>query len=155
MLLDLNPGPEADRVIAAEHWNCGLGKDAASVNFRHNKMNAAARQGHAEVSAAVSFYGMLATAEKTSNRPAAPLDMIGNLGCPLLGLYGTDDALVPREDLDQLATACEQGGHRLSLQRYRGAGHAFLNRFRPEAYREEAARDAWQRALNFLTVELG
>ncbi len=110
---------------------------------------------NAEVSAAVSFYGMLATAEKTPNRPAAPLDMIGNLGCPLLGLYGTEDALVPREDLDQLATACEQGGHRLSLQRYRGAGHAFLNRFRPEAYREEAARDAWQRALNFLTAELG
>jgi len=110
---------------------------------------------HANVSAAVSFYGMLATAEKTTNRPAAPLDMIDKLGCPLLGLYGTEDALVPGEDLDQLAAACEQGGQRLSLQRYSGAGHAFLNRFRPEAYREQAARDAWQRTLDFLAAELG
>ena len=110
---------------------------------------------NAEVSAAVSFYGMLATPEKTTNRPAAPLDLIDNLGCPLLGLYGTEDALVPGEDLDQLESACEQAGHRLSLHRYPGAGHAFLNRFRPEAYREQAARDAWQRALDFLTAELG
>jgi carboxymethylenebutenolidase len=108
-----------------------------------------------EVAAAVSFYGMLATAEKTTNRPAAPLDMIDDLRCPLLGLYGSEDALVPGEDLDQLATACKDGGHRLSLHRYSGAGHAFLNRFRPEAYREQAARDAWQRALDFLTAELG
>lgn len=34
-----------------------------------------------------------------------------------------------------------------------GAGHAFLNRFRP-TYRPEAAADAWRKCLDFLAQHL-
>jgi carboxymethylenebutenolidase len=37
---------------------------------------------------------------------------------------------------------------------YPGAGHAFANESRPEAYREAAASDGWRRALAFLAKHL-
>ena len=107
-----------------------------------------------EFAAAVSFYGMLSTPTKTPHRPEAPLDMIDDMRCPLLGLYGAEDALIPEEDLDRLEQACTEKGKALELHRYPGAGHAFLNRFRPESYREQAAADAWERTLAFLEQKL-
>ena len=107
-----------------------------------------------QFSAAVSFYGMLTTGAPRPNRPESPLEMIVDLGCPLLGHYGTEDALIPETDLDRLAESCDAHGRDLELHRYRGAGHAFLNRFRAEASREDAARAAWARTLTFLNERL-
>jgi carboxymethylenebutenolidase len=38
---------------------------------------------------------------------------------------------------------------------YPGQGHAFFNDTRPEAYDEDAARQAWVRTLEFLRAKLG
>lgn len=108
-----------------------------------------------QFAAAVSFYGMLSTENRTAKRPESPLDMIAELACPLLGLYGLQDTLIPTSDLDRLATACRRSAVPLELHRYPDAGHAFLNRFRPDAYRPEAAADAWKKTLRFLTEKLG
>lgn len=105
--------------------------------------------------ACVSFYGMLRWKEKTPNKVDHPLDVAHRLSCPFLGLYGEDDPLIPREDVKQLENTLKQGGGEFAIKIYPGAGHAFFNDTRVDAYRREAARDAWRRCVEFLRVHLG
>ncbi len=63
--------------------------------------------------------------------------------------------------LSELIRAAEQGeqvvltrhGKPHEFHLYPGAGHAFMNEARP-SYRPEAARDAWQKCLDFLARHL-
>ncbi|MDG2307371.1 MAG: dienelactone hydrolase family protein [Candidatus Binatia bacterium] len=100
-----------------------------------------------QITACASFYGMLRYAERSERKPASALDMAPQLSCPLVGLYGADDSLIPTADVSELRDILERGGKEFDLVTYEGAGHAFLNEARPEAYRPEAAADAWERAL--------
>lgn len=106
------------------------------------------------LAACVSFYGMLRYAEKTDLKPEAPLDAAARLGCPFLGLFGEDDALIPRADIKELEGILRRAGKTFQTKIYRGAGHAFFNDTRADVYRPEAARDAWTRALDFLRTHL-
>ena len=99
----------------------------------------------------VSFYGMLRYAETNALKPESPLDMAADLACPLLGLYGADDPLVPPADVKELEQKVQTAGGTFSAHTWPGAGHAFLNDQRPEAWRPEPAREAWQAAIEFLT----
>jgi carboxymethylenebutenolidase len=92
--------------------------------------------------ACASFYGMLRSPGKR-----AALDVAPALACPLLGLYGADDFLIPAADVAALHEILERGGQEFDLVTFEGAGHAFLNEARPESYRPDAARDAWTRAV--------
>lgn len=107
------------------------------------------------LAACVSFYGMLRWKEKRPNKVAHPLEVAQQLSCPFLGLYGEEDALIPREDVKQLENALKQTGQEFTIKVYRAAGHAFFNDMRPDAYRPEAARDAWRRCVGFLRAHLG
>ncbi|HVM97788.1 MAG TPA: dienelactone hydrolase family protein [Candidatus Acidoferrales bacterium] len=104
--------------------------------------------------ACVSFYGMLRYAEKTEIKPRDPLDLAPKLSCPWLGLFGDEDALIPRADVKELESLLRKNGKTFQTKIYQGAGHAFLNDTRPDAYRPEAARDAWERAMTFLRTHL-
>jgi carboxymethylenebutenolidase len=106
------------------------------------------------IAACVSFYGMLRYAENTPIKPESALDMAPRLGCPYLGLFGEDDALIPRADVKELESILRRNGKNFQTKTYPGAGHAFFNDTRPDAYRPEAAKDAWARALAFLRVHL-
>jgi carboxymethylenebutenolidase len=106
------------------------------------------------LAACVSFYGMLRYAERTLTRPESPLDMAARLGCPYLGLFGEDDALIPRADIKELESILRRAGRVFQTKVYPGAGHAFFNDTRPDAYRPEVARDAWARAVAFLRTHL-
>jgi len=106
------------------------------------------------IAACVSFYGMLRYPEKTANRPESPLDMASRLVCPYLGLFGEDDALIPRPDVKELESILRRSGKSFQTKVYQGAGHAFFNDTRPDMYRPEAAKDAWTRALTFFREHL-
>jgi len=106
------------------------------------------------LAACVSFYGMLRYAERTPSRPESPLDMAGRLECPYLGLFGEEDALIPRADIKELEGILRRAGRMFQTKVYSGAGHAFFNDERPDTYRAEAARDAWARALVFFRTHL-
>ncbi len=86
---------------------------------------------------AVIFYG---------NAPPA-VDLPG-VRCPLLGLYGAEDARIT-DTVPDLVAATGRLGIPFSYHIYPGAPHAFFNDTRPN-YRPEAARDAWDRVLRFL-----
>jgi carboxymethylenebutenolidase len=108
------------------------------------------------VGAAVVFYGMLAYAPglDPAKKPRSPLDAVPDLGCPLLGLFGADDALIPAAEVEELGRRLAKTGRPWELQVYAGAGHAFLNDTRPELHRPEAARDAWGRMVAFFREHL-
>lgn len=108
-----------------------------------------------EVAACVCWYGMLRYAERNDTKPASPLDLAPSLRCPFLGLFGAEDALIPRADVDGLRAILERTGAAHEIHVYPGAGHAFFNDTRPDAYRPAAAADAWPRATAFLHRCLG
>ena len=81
--------------------------------------------------------------------------MAPQLACPYLGLFGEDDGLIPRADIKELESALRRAGKTFQTKVYPGAGHAFFNDERPDAYRPEAAKDAWVRAITFFRTHLG
>ena len=74
--------------------------------------------------------------------------------CPLLGLYGADDPLVPLDDRVALETILRREGKPFSLHVFGGAAHAFANHERPDAWRPEAAAVAWGLVRGFLDRHL-
>jgi len=106
------------------------------------------------LAACVSWYGMLRYAEINERKPVSPLELAPRLGCPYLGLFGAEDALIPNADVDELRAILTRAGKTFTLHSYAGAGHAFFNDTRPDAYRPAAAADAWPRAVAFLRTQL-
>jgi carboxymethylenebutenolidase len=106
------------------------------------------------LAACASFYGMLRYKAYPAHKPASPLDLAPKLACPLLGLYGAEDPLIPLADVAELRAILAREGKAFELITYDGAGHAFLNDARPDAYRPEAAVDAWSRATAFFHARL-
>ncbi|MEA2624198.1 MAG: carboxymethylenebutenolidase [Candidatus Binatota bacterium] len=106
------------------------------------------------LSACVSFYGMVRYAERNAWKPQSPLDVAEVLRCPYLGIFGEDDGLIPREDVAELERRLAAAGKTFEIRSYPGCGHAFLNHNRADAYRPEAAADAFHRAVRFFQRHL-
>lgn len=104
--------------------------------------------------ACVSWYGMLRYAAHNDDKPISPLELAPRLGCPYLGLFGADDALIPPTDVDELRAILEREGKTFAIHVYPDAGHAFFNDARPDTYRPAVAADAFPRAVAFLRQHL-
>ncbi len=106
------------------------------------------------IAACVSFYGMLRYNDRSELKPKSPLDLAPDLKCPYLGLFGDEDALIPRADVKELESILRKNNKTFQTKIYGGAGHAFFNDQRIDAYRPDAAKDAWQRTIQFLRTHL-
>jgi len=109
----------------------------------------AALQPH--VKAAVDYYGgniMVPWGEGP-----APVDRTGEIHCPLLGLFGEEDANPSPADMRKLDAELTKHGKVHEFYSYPGAGHAFMNR-RGERYRADADRDSWPKTLAFFAKHL-
>ncbi len=93
--------------------------------------------------AAVSWYGQIVTPD-TAIQPHTALEDIGDLKCPLLGLYGSKDPMAPY--LQQMRDAAAKAGKTVEIIVYPGAGHAFHSDYRP-SYVASAATDGWTHTL--------
>jgi carboxymethylenebutenolidase len=160
VLADLQQGVD---FLAAEPCSAGqrLGITGFCMGGMYALMGACACTG---LSAGVPFYGLLSYAHGLLHEPAGrdvarkprePLDYAPELRCPLLGFFGAKDDFVPTEDVRELERRLAKSGQPCEIQLYPEAGHAFMNDTRPEAYREQEARDAWGRMVAFLKRELG
>jgi carboxymethylenebutenolidase len=78
----------------------------------------------------------------------APIDRTAEIHCPLLGLFGEDDANPSPADMRKLDAELTKYGKVHEFHAYPGAGHAFMNR-RGERYRADADRDSWPKTLAF------
>lgn len=97
----------------------------------------------AEPSVCVSYYG--------SGVPGM-LGLIGDVHCPTLFHFGSEDPWIPGEGVDALSAAIAgQPQFQLNVEI---AGHAFDNHDRPEFHHEGAAAAAWTKTAAFLTTNL-
>ncbi|MBI4330648.1 MAG: dienelactone hydrolase family protein [Chloroflexi bacterium] len=102
-----------------------------------------------DLSAAVVCYGgRVVTTELTPNQPKAVVDMVSNLGCPVLGLFGAEDQNPSPEHVARLEAELTKHGKQYTFKSYPGAGHGFFADYRP-SYRQEAATDGWEKVFDF------
>ena len=106
------------------------------------------------LSACVSFYGMVRYPERNERKPRSPLDAAADLTCPYLGIFGEEDALIPMSDVAELRERLAAAKKTFEVKSYAGCGHAFLNHTRPDAYRPEAAKAAFEEAVGFFSTHL-
>jgi carboxymethylenebutenolidase len=98
-----------------------------------------------DVKAGVAWYGKL-VGDASANTPRHPIDVVGELKAPVLGLYGAADQGIPVETVERMRTACQAAGKTCELVVYPDTPHAFNADYRP-SYRPEAAKDAWAKML--------
>jgi carboxymethylenebutenolidase len=113
---------------------------------------------HRQLQAAVAWYGII-DGRSTGMFPADialfpthPIDVVGNLKAPVLGLYGGADEAIPIVTVNamrQLLALGNKAARKSELHIYPEAGHAFFADYR-ESYAPEAARDGWRRCLDFI-----
>jgi carboxymethylenebutenolidase len=103
------------------------------------------------VKAGVAWYGRLLGAP-SALAPKNPIDLVGNLNGPVLGLYGGNDPGIPQDSVDKMKAALAAGGgaaRKSEFVVYPDAPHAFHADYRP-SYRKDAAEDGWKRCLAWL-----
>ncbi len=101
--------------------------------------------------AAVAWYGRLVGAPSALT-PVHPIDVVGRINAPVLGLYGGQDSGIPQESIERMKKALAGGsaaGQASQFVVYPQAGHAFHADYRP-SYRKDAAEDGWQRCTAWL-----
>ncbi len=84
----------------------------------------------------------------------APFDLTERIACPMIGVFGADDANPSPDDVKAIDAALTRHGKPHEFHTYEGAGHAFLNFSNPERHRPEQARDAWPKLLAFFDRHL-
>jgi carboxymethylenebutenolidase len=89
----------------------------------------------------------------TPKMPVAPIEFTKNLACPMLGLFGNDDAAPNPEQVNQHEAELKKHGKQYEFYRYDGAGHGFFYYDRP-AYRVEQALDGWKKVFAFFEKHL-
>ena len=99
---------------------------------------------HARLDASVPFYGDV------------PVDtaILKGLSCPVLFIGGEKDEWIDLPKMKRLEAALTEHKKTGEVRIYKDAPHAFFNDTRTEVYREEDARDAWTRAIDFFNRHL-
>ena len=108
------------------------------------------------LSAAAPFYGMARNEDglDAGKKPRPAIDAMATRSCPLMGFYGEEDPIIPVGDVRDLERSLANSSHPGEVHLYAGAGHAFMNDAREDAYRPEAAADAWGKLVPFLERHL-
>lgn len=100
--------------------------------------------------AGVAWYGRLSSGMSQpdpSNKN--PLDIVGELKAPVLGLYAEKDSGIPLADVEKMKAALKAAGKTGSdIIVFPGAQHGFHADYRP-SYSKEAAEEGWGRMLAF------
>jgi carboxymethylenebutenolidase len=107
----------------------------------------ASTNGELGLAGVVGFYGGLDTAWLNI---ASPRERGDEATCPVLGLFGGADTLIPQEQIDEFGAGLARAGVEHELITYPGAPHSFFDRSFEE--HAEACEDAWRRVLGFLSA---
>jgi carboxymethylenebutenolidase len=97
--------------------------------------------------AGVAWYGRL-TGPRDELRPKHPLDIVEQLNCPVLGLYGGADSGIPNDTVARMREALKKAGRPGEIKLYPDTPHGFHADYRP-TYRKDAAQDGWKRLLEW------
>ena len=97
-----------------------------------------------EFSAAADFYG--GNALRPWGDGPSPFERTADISCPVLGLFGREDPNPSPEDVARFDAELTRLGKPHEFHVYDGTGHTFMS-FDGRGYREEVAREAWERAI--------
>ena len=105
--------------------------------------------------AAVDCYGGAVVTDETSEaRPTPVIDMVADVGCPVLGLFGEADGNPSPEHVARIEEELKKHGKTYELHSYPApVGHGFFADYRP-SYSQEAAVDGWRRVFEFFGKHL-
>ncbi len=98
---------------------------------------------NSDIKAAVSFYGKV-----------PPVETFRYQLCPLLYHYAAKDGWVTSQEPARVQEGLTKYGKPGVVHTYPQADHAFFNDTRPDVYRADDARLAWERTLAFLRQHL-
>jgi len=104
----------------------------------------------------VVMYGAVYNADWESQplRPE-PIDtLLAQISCPVQGIFGELDNLVPLDNVLRLCTALATARKSFDVRVYAEAPHGFLNDTMPGRYRAAQTRAAWSQILSFLDAVL-
>jgi carboxymethylenebutenolidase len=99
------------------------------------------------VKAVAPYYGVIPW-------PAAQPDY-SKLQAAVQGHYAENDDFAAPESVRKLEEELKGLGKSVEFFIYPGAGHAFTNHHRPEAFHEEHSKTAWERTIAFFRRHLG
>jgi carboxymethylenebutenolidase len=94
--------------------------------------------------AAAAWYG--SDRKPSELTPKNPVDIAGEVKCPVLALHGSADQSIPQETIEKRQAACKAAGKTCEFAVYPDAPHGFNADYRP-SYRADAAKDGWARML--------
>ncbi len=100
-----------------------------------------------DIDACVAFYGLIPW--ESAHPDWTKLD------AAVQGHFGEDDEFFSPGKMRELEATLDQAGKETDFHLYAGAGHAFFNDTRPEAYDHTAASLSWTRTLELLRAKLG
>lgn len=101
------------------------------------------------IHAAVDCWGGRTVEDQvTPARPAVPINLVKDLSCPLLGIFGDQDTNPTVAHVERLRQELAKHGKTSEFKIYPNAGHAFFADYRP-SYRQEAAVDAWLKVYDW------
>ena len=106
-----------------------------------------------KVKAGVAWYGRV-IGKPTELQPKNPIDKVGSLIVPVLGLYGALDKGIPVADVDTMNAALKDANKRSQIKLFATADHGFLADYRP-SYNPAAAKEGWADALGWFKRYLG
>ena len=95
--------------------------------------------------AGVAWYGRL-DSPKDDLHPAHPIDRVGELKAPVLGLYGGADSGIPNELVAKMQEKLKAAQKPSEIVLYPDTPHGFYADYRA-SYREQEANDGWKRLL--------
>ncbi len=148
---DLAGGRDYIRALASSNGKVGV--FGTCSGGRHAWLAACLAPGF---EAAIDCWGgrlVMSPDQLTPKTPVSPLDYTKDLPCPLLGLFGNEDANPTPEQVDQHEAELRKHGKTYEFHRYDGAGHGFFYYDRG-AYRQAQAVDGWQKVFAFLEKHL-
>jgi carboxymethylenebutenolidase len=97
-----------------------------------------------KIGAAIDFYGI---------HPKVDLDA-SKINVPILGIFAEKDEFVPLEKAQALEGKLKEKNSQVDFHYFKGAGHAFFNDSRPEAFQADAAKKAWALSLQHFRKHL-
>lgn len=103
-------------------------------------------QGHG-LAGVVGFYG---SPRRDTEWYPSTIDRVGDIECPVLGLFGGADQSIPTDQVEEFDRALARAGVEHEVHVYAGAPHSFYDR----SYEEYASEceDAGRRMLSFVTA---
>jgi carboxymethylenebutenolidase len=107
-----------------------------------------------ELSAVAVFYGRPQNARISEKQPVHPIDVLPQIRCPFLGIYGEADVSIPAEQVAAVREVLRKQGKIFEIYTYPGAQHAFGNDTNPERYHPQASADAWSKMIAFFNKHL-